>query len=178
MAALNFPGNPSDTTEVTTGDITWKWNGKSWYATTEGGSSGGGASVSVGYIPPSPAQSGDLWWNSHIDNGRLYVYYDDVDSAQWVEASPIGGGSEVYLSKTEDDTAAGAITFEGTTTHEAGVKLSGTSTSPSIGNGLFNAGGNNVMLATAGSTSTFYEDGKELALVKRPMSVYPLLAIQ
>ena len=33
--------------------------------------------------------------------------------------------SETYLSKTGDDTAAGAITFEGETTHEAGLSVTG-----------------------------------------------------
>ena len=37
---------------------------------------------------PSSPSDGDLWWDS--DSGRLNVYYQDVDSAQWVDASPLG----------------------------------------------------------------------------------------
>ena len=33
-------------------------------------------------------QPGDLWWS--LSNGRLYVYYDDNDSEQWVCTQPIG----------------------------------------------------------------------------------------
>ena len=33
-------------------------------------------------------EEGDLWWNSSEDDGRLYVYYTDANSSQWVEASP------------------------------------------------------------------------------------------
>ena len=36
--------------------------------------------------PPSNPQSGNLWYNS--DDGRLYIYYTDADSSQWVDASP------------------------------------------------------------------------------------------
>jgi hypothetical protein len=48
--------------------------------------------TSVGETPPSDPEEGQLWWNSSDDSGRLYVYYDDGDSQQWVEASPQGEG--------------------------------------------------------------------------------------
>jgi len=47
---------------------------------------GSGASVSVSDNPPVTATDGDLWWES--DSGRLKVYYEDADTAQWVDASP------------------------------------------------------------------------------------------
>ena len=39
----------------------------------------------IGGADPEP---GDIWWS--IFNGRLYVYYDDGDTSQWVEAQPMG----------------------------------------------------------------------------------------
>lgn len=37
--------------------------------------------------PTSPTPvDGQLWWNSN--DGRLYVYYSDIDSSQWVPATP------------------------------------------------------------------------------------------
>ena len=69
MAALDFPLNPTTTSEVTTGDITWKWNGYAWYAVSES--------------------------DTDLDN--------------------------IFLSKVNNDTAAGLITFEKLTTHEGGV---------------------------------------------------------
>ena len=36
--------------------------------------------------PPSSPEDGNLWFNSQ--EGRLYIYYNDGDSAQWVDASP------------------------------------------------------------------------------------------
>ena len=40
-------------------------------------------------ISPSSLQilkHGQLWWDS--SDGRLYIYYTDVDSSQWVPATP------------------------------------------------------------------------------------------
>ena len=39
--------------------------------------------------PPSNPNDGDLWW--HSTQGKLKVYYEDVDTSQWVDTS--GGGS-------------------------------------------------------------------------------------
>ena len=30
--------------------------------------------------------AGDLWWNA--ENGKLYIYFQDADSSQWVQANP------------------------------------------------------------------------------------------
>ena len=38
------------------------------------------------------SEDGDLWWDSSDGSGPLYVYYDDGNSSQWVEASPQGEG--------------------------------------------------------------------------------------
>ena len=46
-----------------------------------------GANVTISdTIPAGSPTAGDLWWES--DTGRLKVYYTDVDSSQWVDASP------------------------------------------------------------------------------------------
>ena len=46
---------------------------------------GGGATISQ-TVPTTNVFDGDLWWDS--DDGRLYIYYTDADSSQWVDASP------------------------------------------------------------------------------------------
>ena len=61
------------------------------------------ANVIIGNTPPLNPTTGDLWYNS--DDGRLYVYYTDADSSQWVDASPDGrgtdsGGASVTISDT------------------------------------------------------------------------------
>ena len=42
--------------------------------------------VPDGTNPPSNPEAGNLWYNS--DQGRLYIYFEDADSSQWVDASP------------------------------------------------------------------------------------------
>ena len=46
--------------------------------------------VHIGIIPPTSPVEKQLWWNSEI--GRMFIYYNDGDSTQWVETSPGGGG--------------------------------------------------------------------------------------
>jgi hypothetical protein len=94
--------------------------------------------VSISETAPANPKAGQLWWaDSDIDDGggRLYVWTGD----EWVDTSLPGGGSgggsgdglteseanDLYLSKVNDDTAQGALTFEGQTTHEDGVKVTG-----------------------------------------------------
>jgi len=45
------------------------------------------------------SQPGDLWWSSHT--GRLYVYFDDGDSSQWVTTQPLGMRPFYSASNTE-----------------------------------------------------------------------------
>lgn len=61
---------------------------------------GGVARMSA--VAPASAEDGELWWNNN--NGRLYIYYNDGVTAQWVDASPdsftLGAG---YYDKNEAD---------------------------------------------------------------------------
>ena len=43
------------------------------------------------------SRDGDLWWNTN--DGRLYVYYEDADSSQWVDASPDSQVSSEYWKR-------------------------------------------------------------------------------
>ena len=40
----------------------------------------------ISALPPANPDAGQLWWDS--SDGRLYIYYTDVDSSQWVPATP------------------------------------------------------------------------------------------
>jgi len=42
--------------------------------------------VPDGTTPPANPEAGNLWYNS--DQGRLYIYFEDADTSQWVDASP------------------------------------------------------------------------------------------
>jgi len=45
--------------------------------------------VKISDTAPSNATDGNLWWKS--DEGQLKIYYQDTDSAQWVDANASGG---------------------------------------------------------------------------------------
>ena len=76
------------------------------------GSAGGGeagANVTIDSNPPSPAEIGDMWFNS--DNGRLFIYYTgDV----WVDASPSGqfDGGVINESITTPERTIAGIAFD------------------------------------------------------------------
>ena len=51
-------------------------------------SGGGGASVTISNTAPVAPTAGNLWWDSSDGEGTLRIYYTDIDSSQWVDASP------------------------------------------------------------------------------------------
>src|SRR5215475_12080899 len=59
------------------------------YATAWVTLAAGGGGVAVGPTPPASPAVGALWWRSDPD-GRLFVWYDDGSSQQWVPATPTG----------------------------------------------------------------------------------------
>ena len=48
---------------------------------------------------PSNPSDGALWWKS--DEGKLKIYYEDIDSGQWVDASPGGGGADGSVGSSD-----------------------------------------------------------------------------
>ena len=64
------------------------------------GGGGGSASIGIGSTPGDAfagiITAGNLWYNSNL--GRLFIYYQDTDSAQWVDASPFNVGIITSLS--------------------------------------------------------------------------------
>ena len=71
----------------------------------------GGASVEVGATPPATPTAGDMWWNS--DDGRLYIYYKDADSSQWVDASPdsVAPPKQAIKAPTQTSFLSGSGTY-------------------------------------------------------------------
>jgi len=71
-------------------------------------------------VPPGTGalQTGD----TYTANGTTWVY--DADAGAW--GSGTGAVVDtIYLSRVNDDTAQGEITFEGVTTHQGGVSVTG-----------------------------------------------------
>ena len=105
---------------ISTGDVL-TWNGSAWAAAapTGGGGGGSGANVTISdTIPAGSATAGDLWWES--DTGRLKIYYQDVDTAQWVDTNPPlaassgGGGSSTgnFTGNFTGNVDAGVVTSD------------------------------------------------------------------
>jgi phage-related tail fiber protein len=81
--AIDFPNSPTLNQKFSAGGNNWQWDGVAW-------------NVLPGFIPPIASDVppvnpsvGQFWWRG--TNGRLYIYIDDGNSKQWVEASGQGG---------------------------------------------------------------------------------------
>jgi hypothetical protein len=107
------------------------WNGVEWVKASSSGSG-----CWVGDAPPTEYEQGSLWWNS--SNGTLYVWYDDGDTQQWVEAGPGGGGSGGDFVPLDSATGAAYMptgdTVQRPAAPVAGMVRLNTDTSPQLEN--------------------------------------------
>ena len=72
--------------------------------------------------PSGPLQDGDAF----TDAGQTWTWNSGLGVWSTDTSGGGGGGADLdalYLSKVNDDTARGEITFEGQTTHEAGISV-------------------------------------------------------
>ena len=65
----------------TAGDTYWNTAEKALYG-SDGTAWTKVGLASIGTTAPTTATVGQLWWRS--DSGKLYIYYDDGNSKQWV----------------------------------------------------------------------------------------------
>ena len=96
---LNFVGSGN----------TFAVNGTTVDISIAGGGGGGSASIGVGSTPGDAftgiITDGNLWYNTGL--GRLFIYYQDDNSAQWVDAAPFNVGIITTLSNVSFD--AGSV---------------------------------------------------------------------
>ena len=59
-----------------------------------------GGNVAVSSPAPSNSVEGDLWYDT--DDGRLFVYYNDGSTTQWVDASPNGTPTDLIVEGTTE----------------------------------------------------------------------------
>ena len=85
-------------TSTATANQVLSWNGTDyvWVAQSSGG--GGGASVSVSDTAPTSPSEGDLWFNS--SNTKMYVYFNDGTSSQWIQSNPSGASTPITAADT------------------------------------------------------------------------------
>lgn len=126
-----------------------------------GGGSGGSASIGVGSTPGDAftgiVTAGNLWYNTGL--GRLFIYYQDDNSAQWVDAAPFNVGIITQLTSVAFSTgtvAAPSLTF--------GQESDRGFFAPASGELAYSSGG--VGIVTFNSTgvlaTTYFGDGSNL----------------
>ena len=72
------------------------------------GFTGSNAKVFTDPSPPPSPVDGETWWDA--EDGKLYIYYDDGNTSQWVEASPATTG---YTGSQGDLGFTGSTGFTG-----------------------------------------------------------------
>ena len=86
MAAINFPSSPIGGQQYTFNGITYYYDaGVGAWLTSVVGNPIVIATATTGSTAPSTPVAGDLWFNT--DLSKMFVYYNDGDTSQWVEPS-------------------------------------------------------------------------------------------
>ena len=85
--AINFPNSPSNGDTHVVGSKTFVYNSTTTSWSVQGGAS---ASVTVSDTAPASPSDGDQWFNS--TSLKMFVYYADGSSSQWVPVSPQQAG--------------------------------------------------------------------------------------
>lgn len=141
---LQFPNSPTDGelyTDTTSGNR-WVWDSANtvWKSTSTFTQT-----ITVSSTQPGSPVVGQLWWSQ--DYGRLFVYYNDGNSSQWVEANPadqtaglVFNTANAAFGKANAALANATGTFAGTLT------VSGTET-------IINTSNSTISLQITGNTS-------------------------
>ena len=92
------------------------------YNGTEWGTVGGNVRV-LSAAPTTNLNPGDLYWDT--DDGKLYIYYNDGQTSQWVDASPNGVPTDLTVEGTT--TLNGTLSVSGASTFGADITVDGNS---------------------------------------------------
>ena len=107
---VDFPANPTNGQQFTSGGITWTYDGVKWTL-------GGNSPIYFGDTPPANPVPGLLWW--HSGSGQLFIWYVDPNSAAWVVAVNLGTtgpqGAQGIQGETGDTGATGPTGPQGPT---------------------------------------------------------------
>jgi len=81
-------------------------------------SASGGSSVAVSDTAPGSPTANSLWWSSSV--GRLFIYYNDGNSSQWVDAAPANnfpthfvGTTSIALNRTSAPQTLTGVSIDG-----------------------------------------------------------------
>ena len=149
---LNFPDSPSNGDTTTLNGVVYTYNATQTLWKTS--SAGGGSSVTVSDTAPASPSDGDQWFNS--TSLKMFVYYADGSSSQWVPASPQqtgpAGTDGVDASNPNPTiTSVSPSSYDGTT----GTSITIIGTNFDIGSvvSFIDAGGNSVNASTTSIVS-------------------------
>jgi len=107
--ALNFPNNPAVGYIHAEAGKQYRWTGYAWIVVAATETYG---PVFISDTPPTNPLCGDIWYES--DTGKLFVYYQDIDSKQWVQ---VGGSSDLNTADflpLSGGTLSGTVSFGNT----------------------------------------------------------------
>lgn len=127
--ALNFPSSPTANQvyyDATSGNrYVYDSTNSVWR------NAANSTTMSVASTPPGQPQAGSLWWNQ--DYGRLFVYYVDADSSQWVDVTPTNNISVPFAQANLAYTQANlAYTQANSALQNTNVTLAGNLTSTGV----------------------------------------------
>ena len=111
--------------------VPYVWDGSAWQV-----AGGGGGSIEISATAPVSPSAGDLWWDS--DDGKMFIYYDDGTTSQWVDAAgpsvavqdtaPTGYEGQLWLDSTDGsmyvyytDPGGGASSWIGAVSRSGGI---------------------------------------------------------
>ncbi len=126
---LFHDGNQKFTTTSTGAIVTGVMTATSFSG--DGSNLTGVGGVAVQSAAPSSANVGDLWYDT--DDGRIFVYYNDGNSAQWVDASPNGTPTDLVIEgdltpATDNSSDLGASNKRWANVYSADLQLSNVGT--------------------------------------------------
>jgi len=110
----------SRTVSVTNLSLNGEAVDSAWVAARSTGG-GGGSSVTVDSTAPVGPSAGDLWFDAA--NGYLFVYYEDVDTQQWVQTTTAGDNPLAYDSDTSTYLLVGNLTTTGDVNSQSDARL-------------------------------------------------------
>lgn len=141
---LQFPNSPTDGqlyTDTTSGNR-WVWDNANtvWKSTSTFTQT-----ITVSSTQPGSPVVGQLWWSQ--DYGRLFVYYNDGNSSQWVEANPADQTAGLVFNTANAAYGRANAALANTTGTFAGtLTVSGTET-------IINTSNSTISLQITGNTS-------------------------
>lgn len=85
---IDFPANPTVGQTYKAAGVIYTYSGTGW-TTIPDDEPDGNFTVIISDTPPTVTEQGYLWWQS--DTGLLWLFYDDGNSTQWVQAAGSSG---------------------------------------------------------------------------------------